>query len=55
LLKNASVFSLEQILRPFYIWGANSGTLYPGDYVQIPLRVKLLASLQSTFLYVDFA
>jgi uncharacterized protein YjbI with pentapeptide repeats len=45
LLKHAAVFGIEQVLRPLYVWGPNSGTLY--DSVTIPLRVKLLASVQS--------
>jgi uncharacterized protein YjbI with pentapeptide repeats len=45
--KNAAAFSLEQVLRPLYVWGSNSGTLYVGEHEKIPLMVKLIASIQS--------
>jgi len=47
LLEHSAAFSLEQVLRPLYVWGSNAGTLYRDINVQIPLPVKLLASLQS--------
>ena len=44
LLKHLAAFSLEQVLRPLYVWGSNSDTLFVSP---VPLRIKLLASLQS--------
>jgi uncharacterized protein YjbI with pentapeptide repeats len=45
VLTNAMVFSVEQIVRPFYVWGPNTKTLFEGDV--IPHGVQLFASLQS--------
>jgi hypothetical protein len=45
LLRRSMLFSVEQVLRPLYVWGANTETLYQRE--AIPPAVQLLASLQS--------